>query len=185
MVTFDQPLFENTCEMMLSASPESTLSALIVRIGGFHFLISFMGAIGNVMNSSCLEHLIVHMLSCRANSIGIRGHLLTLQALYTLLESIETYVSVEELKTHYVSILETKTISVNVSESLSKLVLISRDRCQVPANSGQKLWCGILTDMTIEQVLMRATKIRDSLFHGHGMSLSNLVKCVHSMPVYI
>ena len=45
-----------------------------------------------------------------------------------------------------------------------------------------KYWCGIWTDMTIEQVLMRSLKTSGGLTRWRGISPSAIAKWVHSMP---
>ena len=57
VVTFDQPLYAKACEMVLAAEPNSPLSHLIIRLGGFYLLKSYLGAIGNMMAGSVLEQL--------------------------------------------------------------------------------------------------------------------------------
>lgn len=44
-VTFDQPLYIKSRDIIASCGPESGLSNVIVRLGGFHLLMSFMGSI--------------------------------------------------------------------------------------------------------------------------------------------
>ena len=45
-----------------------------------------------------------------------------------------------------------------------------------------KYWCGIWTDKTIEQVLMRSLETSGGLTCGRGISPSTIAKWVHSMP---
>ena len=45
-----------------------------------------------------------------------------------------------------------------------------------------KFWSGIWTDMTIEQVVMRAIKTNGGLTRGRGIAPSVLAKWVHAMP---
>ena len=45
-----------------------------------------------------------------------------------------------------------------------------------------KYCCGIWTDITIGQVLMRSLKTSVGLTRGHGISPSTIAKWVHSMP---
>ena len=53
-VTFDQPLFHKASGIV-SASDE--LNNVVVRLDGFHLLMSYMGAVGNIMSGSGLEEL--------------------------------------------------------------------------------------------------------------------------------
>ena len=45
-----------------------------------------------------------------------------------------------------------------------------------------KYWCGMWTDMTIEQVLMHSLKTTGGLTRGRGISPSIIAKWIHSMP---
>lgn len=43
--------------MVLATDPSSSISRLTIRLGGFHLLMSFLGAIGSIMAGSGLEEL--------------------------------------------------------------------------------------------------------------------------------
>jgi len=80
VVTFDQPLWwkEHT---MVESAPE--LQPAVIRLGGFHTQMSFLGSIGHLMEGSGLQELLEvvyagntvgHMLSGKAVSRAVRGH---------------------------------------------------------------------------------------------------------------
>ena len=46
----------------------------------------------------------------------------------------------------------------------------------------EKYYCGILSDMAIEQILMRYMKTRGGLTRGRGVTDSGLAKWIHNMP---
>ncbi|KAK3918977.1 DegV domain-containing protein MG450 [Frankliniella fusca] len=54
-VTFDQPLYWKATEIVLASPANSQLRNIIVRLCGFHLLLSFMGSIGHLMSGSGLE----------------------------------------------------------------------------------------------------------------------------------
>jgi len=54
-VTFDQPFYIKATEIVQATKPE--LKNIVVRLGGFHLLMSYMGTIGYVMGGSGLEDL--------------------------------------------------------------------------------------------------------------------------------
>lgn len=56
-VTFDQPLYIKARDIVASCSTDSEVSLVIVRLGGFHLLMSFMGAIGYIMDGCGLQDL--------------------------------------------------------------------------------------------------------------------------------
>ena len=90
-MTFDQPSYQKASEIV-AASPSHENVA--VRLGGFHLLMSFVGAVGNIMAGSGLEELwrrsfapssVHHMVSGHAYSRALRALFLTQKALATIL----------------------------------------------------------------------------------------------------
>jgi hypothetical protein len=81
-VTFDQPLFFKARDFVESVQ-HSELSCVVVRLGEFHLLMSFMGCIGAIMAGSCLKALIIQitglnkMLNGHAYSRAVGAHILT------------------------------------------------------------------------------------------------------------
>lgn len=84
-VTFDQPLYLKAREIVASFPPDSDLGIVIVRLGGFHLLMSFLGAIGYIMSGSGLQELFCvayaqvsteTMMAGRAYSRAVRAHIL-------------------------------------------------------------------------------------------------------------
>ncbi|GFS26848.1 hypothetical protein ElyMa_007067800 [Elysia marginata] len=94
VLTFDQPLWWKAQMIVLSEPSDSELKSFVLRLGGFHTLMSFLGAIGKIMAGSGLEEVlqvvygsntVTHMLSGKAISRAIRGHLLVDAALNAML----------------------------------------------------------------------------------------------------
>ena len=98
-VTFDQPLYFKAREIVSSYEEDSKLSNTVVRLGGFHLLMSFMGSIGYIMNGSGLKelfntiyatHSIEKIMAGHAYSRAVRAHMLThLSIAKIVLQSIE------------------------------------------------------------------------------------------------
>ena len=98
-VTFDQPLWLKAVNICLTAG----LNSVVCRLGGFHLLMSYLGCIGHVMNGSGLQDMFLlnygpntvrHMLTGKAYSRSLRGHLLVERALmFLLLELVRTDVA--------------------------------------------------------------------------------------------
>lgn len=89
-VTFDLPLFMKAVSIVLSVPPHSPLQRIVVRLGGFHLLMSFLGTIGYIMAESGLDQLlnvvyaensVVHILNGHAYSRAIRAHMLASTAI--------------------------------------------------------------------------------------------------------
>ena len=80
-VTFDQPLWHKSSGIIAKKKKLN----IICRLGGFHTLMSFLGAVGDMMSGSGIEELLElvyamnsvgHMLSGKAFARFIRGHFL-------------------------------------------------------------------------------------------------------------
>ena len=90
-VTFDQPLFAKAAQIVADDGLSGPLSTVVVRLGGFHLLMSFLGAIGKIMEGSGLEELwttvyaknsVNQMMEGRAYARSVRAHILTSLALH-------------------------------------------------------------------------------------------------------
>ncbi|CAG2249414.1 unnamed protein product [Mytilus edulis] len=90
VITFDQPLYWKS--IMITSGEEC--SNIIVRLGGFHTQMSFLGSIGRIMSGSGLKEVleliyapnaVTHMLYGKAVSRAVRGFMLVDTALHTLM----------------------------------------------------------------------------------------------------
>lgn len=89
-VTFDQPLYQKATEIVKSSKDDDAISKIVTRLGGFHLLLSYLGAIGFIMTGSGLEELLSiiyapgtskKMLYGHAYHRAMRGHSLVFSAL--------------------------------------------------------------------------------------------------------
>ena len=94
VITFDQPLWWKTLVIIGSEPEGSDFREIVLQLGAFHTLMSFLGAIGYLMAGSGLWHLleliystntVTHMLSGKVYERAFRGHILVDAALNTLL----------------------------------------------------------------------------------------------------
>ena len=85
-VTFDQPLWLKATETSMDREMD-----VVVHLGGFHTLMSFLGSLGMMMEGSGLasametvygENSVKHIMSGKAISWAIRGHLLVASSVY-------------------------------------------------------------------------------------------------------
>ena len=85
ILTFDQPLYWKGIEIQMNEDEGSDLRNIFLRLGGLHTEMSFLGAVGELMNSSGLqnaletvyaEHTVPYMLNGKAISRAIRGNLI-------------------------------------------------------------------------------------------------------------
>ena len=96
IVTFDQPLWLKAITIQKSVASDCSISSMVIRLGGFHTQMSFLGAIGHIMTGSGIEELlecvyasnsVIHMLTGKAFSRAVRGHVLVKDTLNCLLLS--------------------------------------------------------------------------------------------------
>ena len=94
VITFDQPLYWKAMTIVSSENDRNTLSGALIRLGGFHCVMSYLGCIGQLMSGSGLKELletvyasntVPHMLSGKAVSRALRGHFLAGNAICSLL----------------------------------------------------------------------------------------------------
>jgi len=94
IITFDQPLWWKALMIIASEPVGSELKNIVLRLGGFHTEMSFLGCIGHLMAASGLQELleqiyapntVVHMLNGKAISRALRGHFLVNAALNGLI----------------------------------------------------------------------------------------------------
>ena len=93
ILTFDQPLWWKALMIIESEPEKSDLRGIVLRLGGFHTQMSFLGCIGHLMDSSGLQEMlesiyapnaVVHMLSGKAIARAVRGHFIVDAALNAL-----------------------------------------------------------------------------------------------------
>lgn len=89
-VTFDQPLYLKAKEILASREGDPELEGVVIRLGGFHLLMSFMGAVGYIMEGSGLTELFntvyapnstEKIMTGHAYARAVRGHTLAATAL--------------------------------------------------------------------------------------------------------
>ncbi|MCG8047094.1 MAG: hypothetical protein N0E48_15920, partial [Candidatus Thiodiazotropha endolucinida] len=94
IVTFDQPLYWKALMIIHQGNAASFVRSIVLRLGGFHTEMSFLGCIGHLMQGSGLAELLEtvyasnavgHMLNGKAVARALRGHFLVDNALHALL----------------------------------------------------------------------------------------------------
>ena len=64
IITFDQPLWWKALTIIMSEPLGSDLPEIVLRVGGFHTEMNFLGCIGNLMAGSGLKELYVLIALC-------------------------------------------------------------------------------------------------------------------------
>ena len=94
IVTFDQPLYWKALMIIHHGHADRCSHNIVLRLGGFHAEMSFLGCIGHLMQGSGLAELLEtvyasnavgHMLQGKAVARALRGHFLVDNALHALL----------------------------------------------------------------------------------------------------
>jgi hypothetical protein len=57
ILTFDQPLYWKAFTIRQNEDESSPIKNIILRLGGFHMTMSYLGAIGHIMNGTGLREL--------------------------------------------------------------------------------------------------------------------------------
>ncbi|KAJ8868939.1 hypothetical protein PR048_030480 [Dryococelus australis] len=156
-------------------------------LGSFHTLMNLVGAIGTLMKGSVLQeiHAVLHMMSGKAISRAIRGHMLVDAALSTLLVA-DVFPCNEDGSCHKL-IKDASTFSWKLHlEAIQEcLVIVAaaghhnylksgykflKDMLKLPSDNPSvyelfqkghdRFWAGLGSDLMIEQVLMRSIKSR-------------------------
>jgi hypothetical protein len=90
VITFDQPLWWKAHLIIANEPPQSSLKSIVLRLGGLHTEMSFLGCIGHLMANSGLSEVlevvygsnaVIHMLTGKALARARRGHFLVDAAL--------------------------------------------------------------------------------------------------------
>ena len=98
IITFDQPLWWKSLQVIESQPENSPLHSIVLRLGGFHTQMSFVGCIGHIMAGSGLQELleliyanntVTHMLNGKAIQRVVRGLFLVDSALSATIISEE------------------------------------------------------------------------------------------------
>ncbi|CAG9782212.1 unnamed protein product [Diatraea saccharalis] len=74
IITFDQPLYSKAREMVAASDTNSDLSKTVVKLGGFHMLMSFLGCIGYVMDGSGLKEALSTIYATNSVDKMLNGH---------------------------------------------------------------------------------------------------------------
>ncbi|CAC5426682.1 unnamed protein product [Mytilus coruscus] len=70
VVTFDQPLYWKTLCIVTNEKTESDLKQIVLRLGGFHTEMSFLGSIGRLMTGSGLHEVLETVYASNASGLS-------------------------------------------------------------------------------------------------------------------
>ncbi|KAK3104785.1 hypothetical protein FSP39_010049 [Pinctada imbricata] len=90
VLTFDQPLYWKAKMISHKCEPGDPVRNIVLRIGGFHLKMSYLGCIGHIMSGSGIKEVmeliyasnaVSHILTGKAVARAVRGHMLVDTAL--------------------------------------------------------------------------------------------------------
>uniref|UniRef100_A0A6P7GQR1 Uncharacterized protein LOC114341772 n=1 Tax=Diabrotica virgifera virgifera TaxID=50390 RepID=A0A6P7GQR1_DIAVI len=154
-ITFDQPLYAKATDIVASSSNDD-LKDTVVLLGGFHTIMSFLGAVGYIMSGSGIEELwattyaknaVAHMITGHAYSRALRAHNLTQVALSLLILENDNAFNDDE-KQKILEIYnqfkkgEISEVEINQSSLIDKLVKTLSETLQIKEETSRtaRLW---------------------------------------------
>ncbi|KAG1678943.1 hypothetical protein GQR58_013119 [Nymphon striatum] len=132
VITFDQPLWWKALEVIESQPVNSQIRSIVLRLGGFHTEMSFVGSIGHIMAGSGLQELletiyanntVTHMLNGKAIQRAVRGLLLVDAALNAMMVDDATLSDLEKIGNLYDGLLTGNSTQSMKSSRTAKLWL--------------------------------------------------------------
>lgn len=198
VVTFDQPLWWKAMKMVEASEPGSELSAVVLKLGGFHTTMSFIGCIGYTMEGSGLREVlelayapntVPHLLSGKAISRAVRGLLLVDSALHAVLLSElfdddpcsepETKLGTKEvadLKTLYSKLMNGEATMTEVEENpaLKRIKgFVDQKILDLSQHRTSKLWFQLMNMVGILRSFIKAERM--GLWDLHLKSVSEML----------
>jgi len=179
-VTFDQPLYIKAFEIASAKKMN-----IVMRLGGFHMLMSFLGGVGTVMEGSGLreameeiyaQHTVNHMIDGKAYARAVRCHLIIDAVLHKILLKKLIYEESRmggdelcQLKDAYNLVIEKdfeslSTDSINVIDDLSTKLTESIDNLS-ESNRTAKLWKQYMYYIGLVKDFIFAERTGDWSFH--------------------
>ena len=142
--------------------PSSELKNVVLRLGGFHTIMSFLGCIGRLMEGSGLQEVLEtvyagnavgHMLSGKAVTRAIRGHFLVHEVLSSMIvtNALDLTLTVNEINTSEMEMMKEDTRSVMQEKSNAVSIPLSGNSVHLSkmANLFEQLVDG---EKTVEEV---------------------------------
>lgn len=181
-VTFDQPLYAKAVEIVTACGSSSDLSNVIVRLGGFHLIMSYLGSIGHVMLGSGLEDAwgevyakasVTHMISGHAYARSVRAHFLTQTAIGILL--LKDIPEIDGSLSNEIAVLVNCMQSKNLTpgqaataDAAVKLGKLLDDKCNDLSSSRTcKLWIQYFHLVSVLRLFIKAERTGNWNLHLH------------------
>lgn len=190
-VTFDQPLYYKAREILANIDLNNdpyNLSSIQVRLGGFHLMMSFLGAIGFIMDGSGLKEAFCEIyaenssdkaLSGHAYARAIRGHFLVQLALSEIIfSSMELSDTEKALMDTFLQDLGTENFEDNLHQDDFQIIkekFIEHLKLVQKRGPTAKLWMQYWQMISLVKDFIRAERAGNWELH---------LKCVERMLPY-
>ncbi|ELU12775.1 hypothetical protein CAPTEDRAFT_192603 [Capitella teleta] len=172
-VTFDQPLYVKANEIVAS---DEILQGVVVRLGGFHLLISFMGSVGYIMGGSGLEVLwesvyapasVVHMMTGHAYARALRAHLLTSAALFTFMMTEMEDKTKESLSALHKAVIDQKPVDLEDEKVMQTLIEKNQQWIKTEKERSRtgRLWLNYMEQVSLIKQFIYAERTGDWALH--------------------
>ena len=171
VLTFDQPLWWKSVKI-LKSDTTNELSSIVLKLGGFHLMMSFVGCIGHLMEGSGLKEVlelvyatgaVPHILSGKAISRAVRAHILVSSAIYAhLLEEEQATLTSLDTSTVFANVLDGYLPPEDLSHDpqLKQLENFLKQRCQdLLTQRTAKLWFQYLDMVGMLLKFIRAERL--------------------------
>ena len=173
IITFDQPLFWKSSKI-INETTDPEFDKITLLLGTFHIAVNLLGCIGEIMNNSGFENIleeiyggnaVQHMLQGKAFSRALRGNLIVVQALSSLLyeKAFLEEVNLSTLSNLYENLVN-KTYSCNEIENNTYLIDMQENielitRKMIEETKTSKLWIGYIKIVSMIQNLIKAVRL--------------------------
>jgi len=191
LVTFDQPLYLKARDILASRPADPALSNVVLRLGGFHLLMSFMGAIGYIMQGSGLTELfntiyasnaIEKIMSGHAYARAVRAHMLAHRTLAQIMfrSMALSSTKVDQLEEILLNMDRTEILSNDVKEIVKDLQEEFEANLQLLAKRGPtaKLWVVYFEMVTLIKHFIEAE--RSSNWDLHLQTIHEMLPFFHT-----
>lgn len=191
LVTFDQPLYLKARDIISSRYGDPELSNVVIRLGGFHLLMSFMGSIGYIMRGSGLTELfntvyamnsIEKIMTGHAYSRAVRAHILAHRTLAKIVFESTAFGPILEGEIEGILYSEDKTVvlSANPDDCLKDLKAKFASQLQQLEKNGPtaKLWIQYFEMVTLVKHFIEAE--RSGNWNLHLETINNMLPYFHA-----
>ncbi|XP_046409257.1 uncharacterized protein LOC124174204 [Ischnura elegans] len=189
-ITFDQPLYIKARDIVETKIFDQTL--MVVRLGGFHLLMSFLGCIGEIMGGSGLKDVLSlifaegsvdKILNGHSYARGVRAHIILQQALSLLIFEELKYDSIEFKK--LIASEDNFTYDMNIdeihlNESFERLNQLFEIHLETIEKRGKtaKLWVQYFRMVSLMKQFLAAERMGD--WESHLECIELMIPIFHA-----